>query len=262
MLLAVLMMMVINPVMAITSDEETGTTETFSETKAAMPDMKDSGNESFDDFESFEEFSPDTDQTVFDPLSGYNRIMTRVNDRLYYWALKPMARGYKAVVAEPARESIGNFFRNLGFPIRAVNNLLQLKFKRTGTETLRFFLNTTVGVAGLRDPATTLMELPAYSEDFGQTLGHYGLGGGFHIVLPLMGPSNVRDACGRAADWFLDPVSYIEDFEAKAAVNAVDVVNGTSLRIGQYEAITKDSLDLYILLRDAYESNRNKNIKE
>jgi phospholipid-binding lipoprotein MlaA len=220
-----------------------------------------SEGEDADDFSAFDEFEGDAD-SVFDPLSGYNRVMTRVNDRLYFWVMKPVARGYKAVVAEPIRMSIGRFFRNLGFPVRLVNNLLQLKLKPAGTETLRFAVNTTIGIAGLWDPATTMMELPAYEEDFGQTLGHYGLGAGFHIVLPLFGPSNVRDTCGRITDWFLDPVHYLEDSEARAAVNAVRMINGTSLRLGQYEAMTQDSMDLYILLRDSYENNRNKNIGE
>lgn len=218
--------------------------------------------EGFDAFESFEEFEEDSTQTVFDPLSGYNRVMTRVNDRLYYWVLKPVARGYRAVVAEPARKGISNFFRNLGFPLRAVNNLLQLKFKRAGTETARFVVNTTVGVAGLWDAAGEWLEMPIYPEDFGQTLGHYGLGGGFHIVLPLLGPSNARDVCGKVADWFLDPVNYIEDPQVETAVTVLDVVNETSLRIGQYEAITRDSLDMYILLRDGYQNRRNKAIEE
>lgn len=250
------------PARAIAAADETGVADASSETAPMLPDLEDSEDESFDDFEAFGEFEEDAGETVFDPLSGYNRVMTRVNDRLYYWVLKPVARGYKAVVAEPVRVSIGNLFRNLGFPIRMVNNLLQLKFKRAGTETVRFVVNTTVGVAGLWDPAATRMGLPAYSEDFGQTLGHYGLGGGFHVVLPLLGPSNVRDACGKVADGFLVPVNYIEDPQVKTAVTAVNVVNETSLRIGQYEAMTSDSLNLYIFLRDAYESNRNKNIKE
>lgn len=216
----------------------------------------------FDAFEDFEEFDQDTGERVFDPLSGYNRVMTRVNDRLYYWLLKPLARGYGFLLPEPARKGIRNVFHNLGFPVRMVNNLLQLKVKQAGTETARFVVNSTVGVAGLWDPASGWLELPVYSEDFGQTLGHYGLGGGFHVVLPFLGPSNVRDICGRGADWFLDPVHYLEDADAETAISAVDTVNGASLRIGQYEAITEDALDLYILLRDGYRDRRNKAIEE
>ncbi len=244
------------------ASDKIGAHDPSSDTPAVMTDMRDSEGDAFEEFESFEEFEHDAGQEVFDPLSGYNRFMTRVNDRLYYWVLKPAAKGYRFVVARPVRESIDNFFRNLGFPVRAVNNLLQLKFKRTGTETMRFVVNTTVGIAGLRDPATTMMKLPVYSEDFGQTLGRYGLGGGFHLVLPLFGPSNARDACGKIADWALDPVTYLEHFEVRAAINALDTVNDASLRIGQYEAITRDAVDLYILLRDGYRDRRDKNIEE
>ncbi|MEW6076798.1 MAG: VacJ family lipoprotein [Thermodesulfobacteriota bacterium] len=232
-------------------------------TAAAVDDGSDFAESAGDDeFSDFDEFEKAVGEEVFDPLAGYNRVMTTVNDRLYYWVLKPIARGYKFVLPEPIRVSIGRFFVNLGFPVRLVNNLLQFKLQRAGAETARFVVNTTAGIAGFWDPASNWMDLPVYDEDFGQTLGNFGMGGGFHVVLPLFGPSNVRDACGKVADWFLNPVHYIEDSEARAAITTVNMVNGTSLRIGQYEALTQDSLDLYILLRDSYESNRNKNIRE
>ncbi len=214
------------------------------------------------DFAGFEEFEKTSGESASDPLSGYNRVMTQVNDRLYYWVLKPTGQAFRFVLAEPARQSIAGFFKNLGFPQRFVNNLFQLKFKRAGSEVTRFVINTTVGVAGLWDPATKLLDIPAYPEDFGQTLGHYGLAGGFHVVLPLFGPSNLRDACGKVVDWPLDPVHYLEDGEAVLAVTGVETVNKTSLSIGEYEALTQDAMDLYILLKDAYRQNRNKKIKE
>jgi phospholipid-binding lipoprotein MlaA len=218
--------------------------------------------DAFDDFDEFEEDEGDETKAVFDPLSGYNRVVTVVNDRLYYWVLKPVARGYGWVVPKPARQSINCFFINLGFPARFVNNVLQLKMKESSVETARFLVNTTVGVAGLWDPADVWLELPAYDEDFGQTLGHYGLGGGFHIVWPFFGPSNLRDTCGRGVDWFLSPTSYIEDDDVSLSVSAVQTINKTSLKIGQYEAMTKDALDLYVFIRDGYEQNRNKKIEE
>ena len=221
-----------------------------------------SQQDDFGAFDDFEEFENDTEPAVFDPLSGYNRVMTQINDRLYYWVIKPVARGYKFVMPKPARKGIGNFFRNLGFPVRMVNNLLQLKIKRAGSETVRFVVNTTVGVAGFWDAADSLMGLPVYPEDFGQTLGYYGVGDGFPVVLPVFGPSNVRDVFGRAGDWFLDPVNHLDETRVRSAVNMVRGVNDASLRLGQYEAITKDALDLYILLRDGYRDMRNKAIEE
>ncbi|MFO8047472.1 MAG: VacJ family lipoprotein [Desulfosudaceae bacterium] len=221
------------------------------------------GDDEFDEFSEFDEFEEGgSEQAVFDPLGGYNRVMTQVNDRLYYLVLKPAAQGYRLVVAKPARKSISHFFTNLGFPVRFVNNLLQLKVERAATEVVRFVVNSSIGVVGLWDPATKIMELPLYQEDFGQTLGHYGLGGGFPVVLPLLGPSNLRDACAKVVDRPLSPVSYIDDNEAELIFRAVGTVNGTSLRIGQYEAMTEDAVDLYILLRQAYQQNRDKQIKE
>jgi len=220
------------------------------------------GFDGFDEFDEFDEFEfEENGETakVFDPLNGYNRAMTVVNDRLYSWVLKPVARGYRFVMPKPVRLGIDNIFDNLGYPVRFVNNLLQLKVKQSGVETARFLMNSTVGVAGLWDPADKWLSLSSNDEDFGQTLGHYGMGSGFHIVLPLLGPSNARDACGRVADAFLNPVNYLDD-EDTILIKAVGTVNRTSLHIGEYEAITKDALDLYILLRNGYEQNRENKI--
>lgn len=215
-----------------------------------------------DVFELEAEFEAAEEGPVFDPLSGYNRVMTQVNDKFYFWLLKPVARGYRAVVPEGARLAVGRFFRNLLMPVRFANNLLQLKPKRAGTELARFALNSTVGVAGLGDPAANCFGLKAFPEDFGQTLGHYGVGGGFHIVLPLLGPSNLRDLAGRFPDLYLDPVNYVEGFDAELAVRATDRVNHTSLHIGEYESLKKDAVDLYTFLRDGYEQRRAKQIEE
>jgi len=222
-------------------------------------------SDTFDDFDEFNEFEvaeSGESAPAFDPLSGYNRFMTQVNDRMYFWALKPVAEGYRFVIAEPVRVCIGNCFDNLGFPIRFVNNLLQLKAKPAGIEAARFGMNITVGVLGLFDPAESWLKLHPRPEDFGQTLGHYGAGGGFHIVLPFFGPSNLRDTLGRVPDYFLDPLNYIDHWETRLALDSLDVVNKTSLRIGQYEALKKDAIDLYVFLRNAYEMKRTRDIKE
>ncbi len=222
-----------------------------------------SGDSEFEEFEDeFEEFEDDKIDDVLDPLSGYNRFMTGVNDKLYFWALKPVARGYRAVVPEPGRLAVGRFFKNLGYPIRFVNNLLQFKIKESGIETARFGINTTIGIAGLFDPAEKMFDLKPCGEDFGQTLGHYGIGSGFHIVLPVFGPSNLRDTIGRVPDFFLYPVNYIDDGGTVFAINAFDRTNYTSLHIGEYESVKKDAIDFYIFMRDAYEQNRENRVKE
>lgn len=226
----------------------------------AAAEAKEAGAEpdEFRQFKEFEEAAP----PVYDPLMGYNRVMTRFNDRLYFWVLKPAAQGYGAVVPEPARTAVNRFFKNLGYPVRLVNNLLQANFRDAAVETLRFGINTTAGIAGFFDPAAKWWGLSAYPEDFGQTLGCYGVNGGFHFVLPVFGPSNFRDALGRVPDAFLDPVNYVDDTAVQVGAPILEKVNWTSLHIGEYESMREDALDMYILFRNAYEQNRKKEIEE
>ncbi len=225
-----------------------------------------------DDEDGFEEeFGDPSEKEVFDPLSGYNRAMTSFNDGLYVWVLDPVARGYRYVAPEFARRGIRHFFNNLLFPVRFINNTLQLKFKNAGEEFLRFCINTTLGILGFWDPAKEWFGLEAHPEDFGQTLGFYGVGSGFHIVLPFFGPSNLRDMFSMAPDYyleltpdfFLNPENYPDSDIYKAiALKAFKDVNNTSLRIGEYENLKKDAIDLYPFLREVYEQNRNKQISE
>ncbi len=235
------------------------------QTKGSPLAEGDDASAAFSGFEAFDEFEQAAAVEVFDPLSGYNRLMTQVNDRIYFWVLKPVARGYGMVICEPARRAIDRLYTNLSFPIRLVNNLLQLKFKRAGIESARFGVNTTVGVLGLFDPAKSRLNLEACPEDFGQTLGHYGVGSGFPIVLPVLGPSNVRDFCGIFPDLMMHPVMYFRGHDIDRyswAVGVHDRINWVSLHIGEYETLRRDAVDLYIFLRDAYEQNRNKQIEE
>ena len=166
------------------------------------------------------------------------------------------------MIPEGARLGVGRFFRNVMMPARFANNLLQLKPKRAGTELARFFLNSTFGVLGFADPAAENFNLQAYPEDFGQTLGYYGISPGFHIVLPLLGPSNLRDAVGLIPDYYLAPTRYIDNLGTEVALDAYRQVNQTSLHIGEYESLKKDALGLYTFLRDGYEQSRENRIKE
>ena len=222
-------------------------------------------DEDFEDFDEFEEeFGDATENEVFDPLEGYNRAMTTFNDKLYFWVLKPIAQCYRWIVPECVRKGIDRFFTNLMYPVRFVNNVLQLKMKNAGEETLRFVTNTTIGVLGFWDPAKEWFDLDAHEEDFGQTLGHYGVGAGPHVVLPFFGPSNLRDALSMYPDTkYLDPKTlYLETTEQQVGVYVFESVNNVSLRIGEYESIKKDAFDLYLFLRDGYEQLRIKEIEE
>jgi phospholipid-binding lipoprotein MlaA len=213
-------------------------------------------------FDQFEEFDEKSAAPEFDPLEKYNRWMTRFNDRLYFWVLKPTAQGYNKILNEPVRIAVSRFFKNLYFPVRGVNNLLQMKFKHAGIETARFGINSTLGFFGFFDPAKICWDLDAYPEDFGQTLGYYGSGSGFHIVLPFLGPSNLRDAFGKVPDLFLNPVYYCDDEPLAIGVSAYEKINTVSLNMETYETLRKDAVDLYLFFRNAYEENRNSQIGE
>jgi phospholipid-binding lipoprotein MlaA len=197
-----------------------------------------------------------------DPLEPLNRVLFVVNDKAYFWVMKPVAKGYRAVVPEVVRLSVRNFFANIAMPIRVVNNLLQGKIRNSGVELLRFAINTTAGIGGLFDPAKNDFHLDPRDEDLGQTFGKYGLGHGLYLVLPILGPSSLRDAAGLAGDFFLDPVNNVGDTEVLIGAKALKSENEVSLRIGEYEDLTKSALDPYVAVRDAYSQYRAKKVKE
>jgi phospholipid-binding lipoprotein MlaA len=199
---------------------------------------------------------------VPDPLEPFNRLTYKFNDDLYFYILKPVATGYRDIIAEPLRVSIKNFFTNLLMPVRAVNCLLQGKFDGFGTELVRFCLNTTMGVLGFGDPAKQEFGIAMRDEGFDQTLGFYGLGPGVYIHWPVFGPSSIRGTAGLVGDFFLDPVFYVEPMLTRVAIYAEEEVNATSLSIGDYEALKKAAFDPYISIRDAYFENRKKKISE
>lgn len=229
-------------------------TEAVSE--GGVPPKAEAGQEEAEAAEAEEE------ATIADPIEPWNRAMFQFNDKLYFWALKPVARGYNAVVPEPARISVRSFFRNVAMPVRFVNSLFQGKFKAAGTELARFGINTTIGLVGFFDVAKSRFDLEAQNKDLGQTLGYYGMGGMMYIVWPFIGPSTVRDTIGFAGDSFLNPVSYIEPFEAAFGVSAYGQINRTSLELGTYEDMVESALEPYIAVRDAYIQYRNGLIKK
>jgi phospholipid-binding lipoprotein MlaA len=200
-------------------------------------------------------------EIVPDPLESMNRAFFDFNDKLYFWVLKPVATGYKTVVPEEGRVCVRNFFRNLSFPVRAVNNLLQGKFFGAFEETCGFLVNSTVGLGGLADIASAV-DLKRHEEDLGQTFAVYGAGPAFYIHWPIFGPSTLRDTFGMAGDIFFDPLTYLGDYWYAPWSRGLNVVNETSLRIGDYESLKKAALDPYVALRDAYYQNRLSKIKE
>ncbi|HBA55659.1 MAG TPA: VacJ family lipoprotein [Syntrophorhabdus aromaticivorans] len=192
---------------------------------------------------------------IADPIEPWNRAMHNVNDKLYFWLFKPTAKGYKYVVPEGFRNLFSSFYENLKAPIRIVNNFLQGKPGYAGIELAKFLINSTVGVGGLRDCAKECFGINGRDADFGQTLGRYGVGFGFYIVWPILGPSSPRDTVGWIGDWLLRPQSYVgSEWISPEGVGlyAHEKVNYTSFHIGDYEAIKGAAIDPYIAMRDAY----------
>jgi phospholipid-binding lipoprotein MlaA len=206
----------------------------------------------------------DYERSVADPLEPLNRLFFQFNDRMYFWVMSPVASRYAKVVPTDVRRSVANFFNNLQAPIRIVNNVLQLKPRETGIELSRFAINSTLGVAGFADPARKQFGLEPRDEDLGQTLGYWGLGDGFYIVWPFLGPSNVRDSFGRLGDSFLSPVDYLilHDPAWGLSVVAYKNVNSTSFRVSEYERFMEMAFDPYLAMRDAYQQYRRSLIED
>jgi phospholipid-binding lipoprotein MlaA len=218
-----------------------------------------------DNFEKelFEEEFETKQLKVADPLYIWNKGMYHFNDKLYFWVLKPLAKGYKAITPDIFRTGVKNFFYNVMMPIRFVNCILQGKGNAAASEFTRFVINTTIGVLGLVDIASQYPELNLPDdEDLGQTFAKYGIGNGFFIVWPILGPSTLRDLIGSVGDAYLNPLIYIEPFEAQMAVRGANLVNKTSFHIGEYEALKEASVDPYVAMRNSYLQFREKKIKQ
>jgi phospholipid-binding lipoprotein MlaA len=214
------------------------------------------------DDELFEEYD-DTiaAQSLADPLYLFNHLMYSINDFLYFAAIRPLATGYKAITPTPLRKGVKNFFHNLLFPIRLVNNVLQGKMIKAGTEVEIFLINSTVGILGFGQVAQNQFDLHTSDEDLGQTLGSYSIGNGCYLVLPLLGPSTLRDAVGRVGDYFLTPVNYLEPWELSTGIKAYDTLNAASFHLGEYEALKAAAMDPYIAIKNAYIQHRNERVK-
>ncbi len=191
---------------------------------------------------------------VYDPLEPMNRGLFRFSQVVDHLVLQPVAKTYRFVTPRPARTRVRNFFQNLGEPVNFVNAILQGDANQAFTTFWRFVLNSTFGLGGVFDNASQ-WGLPYRAEDFGQTLGFYGLGSGPFLYIPIIGPSNFRDTTGLVADMFTDPVNYLED----TTVIVVNVADGIQRRESLLD-ITRDientSLDPYAAYRSAFTQKR------
>jgi phospholipid-binding lipoprotein MlaA len=197
----------------------------------------------------------------YDPWEPFNRKMFAFNQQLDRYVLKPVAKVWNFVVPELAQQSLANAFDNIAMPRRFINSLFQLKPEGAGRELARFFLNISMGVGGFFDVATELGVSPS-DEDFGQTLGYYGVGPGPFLVLPFLPPLTVRDGFGFAADTAMHPLSYVAPFEASAGMRGGQTVNDRSLNLETFEEFEQATFDLYSAARNAYLQRRQRMIQE
>lgn len=193
--------------------------------------------------------------TQGDPLEGLNRTIFTVNDKLDQYALKPVAKGYVFITPQPVRDSVTNFFSNIGDVYIAANNLLQLKITDGVEDIMRIVINTVFGVGGLFDVAT-LAKLPKHDNDLGLTLGHYGVPAGPYLVLPLFGPSTVRDAVGSIGNYYVNPLSYIHPDGLSWALYGLNIVNTRANLLNAGDVLEGAALDKYSFVRSAYLQRR------
>lgn len=193
-----------------------------------------------------------------DPWESFNRPIFRFNDTVDTYALKPIAQGYRAVTPQFLEDGVHNVFGNIGDVGNLANNLLQGKLHNAGVDTGRLIFNTTFGLLGFFDVAKH-MGLRKNDEDFGQTLGVWGLDSGPYLVIPFLGPSTVRDATGRVPDSFLTPYPYMDHVPTRNVTRGVQVVD-TRANLLQAERLV--SGDKYIFIRNAYLQSREFKVKD
>ncbi len=196
-----------------------------------------------------------------DPIEGFNRVMFEFNEILDKVLMKPVAKGYRAIMPSPVDKGITNFFSNLDDIGSAINNLLQFKLKRSASDVGRIVVNSTVGILGFIDVASN-MNLEKTGEDFGQTLGYWGVGHGPYIVLPFFGPSGARDVVGSIGDWFTDPVVHMEPVRVRNATYALRAIDKRADLLGASDVVDEAALDKYEFMRDAYIQKRANDVSD
>lgn len=190
-----------------------------------------------------------------DPLELYNRAMNRFNTDFDNAFMKPVAKAYKAVTPEVVDRGVTNFFNNIADVTSLANNILQFKMSRAGSDLGRLFINTTVGVLGVVDVATNV-GLPSYKEDFGQTLGYWGLEQGAYLVLPILGPSTIRDTLGFAGDIVTDPFFSVEKDKVYWGFVGLRIIDRRADLLAAGEILDDAAVDPYSFVRDAYLQRR------
>jgi len=205
----------------------------------------------------------DVEPDEYDPWERWNEPVFEFNRRLDKYVLKPVAKGYNFVVPDEIQIMISNGFDNISFVPRLVNSLLQGKLKGAGRELSRFLINSTAGVGGLFDPAKDVFGILKSREDFGQTLGVWGVGSGPYVIVPLLEPLTVRDGVGKAVDSAMDPLAYfLPLIWDRLAMKVGDIVNERSLNLDLFQGFEESVIDMYSAVRHAYLQRRLRLISE
>lgn len=218
--------------------------------KAPTPSMDENAMHDDYDFSAEEPAQPDG-------LEKMNRGVFAFNDGFITHVFTPVDKVYTGLFPRQFRNGFGNFYRNLKYPVRLVNALLQFKLDKVGKETASFALNTVFGMAGLFNVSSGVPALQSSPEDFGQTLAFYGVGHGSYLVLPILGPSSLRDTPGMIVDALLDPLYWVQPQSLGYGLSAHDKTNTASGALPVYQSLKADSLDHYTSMKDAYFQYRN-----
>jgi phospholipid-binding lipoprotein MlaA len=204
---------------------------------------------------------PGSQRDPRDRFERFNRAVYKVNDSLDRHVARPVAVAYTRATPQPVRTGVSNFFTNLAYTRVMLNDLLQGKVGQFFSDTARLVVNTTVGIGGLFDPASQL-GLAVHDEDFGQTLGKWGVPSGPFLMLPVLGPSTVRDGAGRLADRFSEPDTYlVEDWKAQAGLTVGSLIDTRASLLGT-DQLLQDSYDPYAFMRNAYLQRREFQVKD
>ena len=190
-----------------------------------------------------------------DPLEGMNRGIYVFNETVDEWVARPVARTYRELLHNEIRMRVRNFFSNLADPFIGVNNMLQGKFADGASDWARFAFNSTIGLLGIHDVASD-MGYDKHNEDFGQTFGRWGIGFGPYLMLPVLGPSSVRDGTGTAVDWVTDPLNLVESNTVHYTLVGVRMTQQRADLLDASRLLEEAALDRYVFLRDAYFQRR------
>lgn len=204
-----------------------------------------------------------TTPPIKDKFEGFNRGVFKFNHGFYRVVWRPLSRGYTAVVPRPARRGLGNFFHNLAYPTRLLGNVLEGHARGAFRETGRFLVNTTAGLGGLFAVADKVPALRGPEADLGLAFATWGAGHGTYLVLPIIGPTSLRDGFGDLVSAvYLDPVQYLDKWKYRTAATGLNYVNQSPDAMHSYDTLTNAAIDPYVALRDAFNSRRAQQVRD